>query len=261
MWNIMKAINYQVRRDNLTVYTFLFLVPIPFLTFIFNPGSMEGLTGSLYMANYLSEGILLAVIAAAVLSSRICGWDFNDKTINYELLCGHSRESVFFGRVLTAVLWSLLAAGLILFMPLILFTVLHGWGPSMELSDAVLRILLFLLPYFRQLAFFILLTFLFSNSSGGLTGSLVTFMASFLGIEILEDTKHISLTAQLSITNMMELLTFSNSRNKLIGGEEIPVYTSSVSSDMIWGSILFSVVMIIIYIGIVYVYFKKRDMS
>mgnify|MGYP002621357553 CR=1 FL=1 len=261
MWNIIKALNYQITRDNMTIYTCIFLIPLPFLSFILNPNGIKDLTGSIYMANSMAENFLPALIAALLLTTRICGWDMNDKTINYELLYGHRRNEVFFGRILTACVWSLVVGILIFFLPLFFVIAINGWGESIVWTDAVIRSVLFLLPFMRQMALFIMITFLVSNSTGGMIGSLIVFEGTLIGCELLEDSLSIECTTQTAYSNMMQMITFSNGRNQLIGGKEIPVYASELAPGMITGTIIVSMVMIFVYIGIGYLYFRKRDMN
>ncbi|MBP1549570.1 MAG: hypothetical protein J6A05_06155, partial [Oscillospiraceae bacterium] len=100
MRNIIKALNYQTRTDNVTYYSILLGI---FLT-IFGMLDFD-MTGSEYVALNGESISLLPVFLILMLGVRILGWDYADKTMNYEILSGHHRREVYFARVIVAHIW------------------------------------------------------------------------------------------------------------------------------------------------------------
>lgn len=93
MWNIMKSQNYQTRGDNLVIYGFLIAFVFPVLGLLMGGDSIifEDLNGGMYLMISSSMFPFAAMIMSLITATRICGWDSTDKTINYEIMAGHSR--------------------------------------------------------------------------------------------------------------------------------------------------------------------------
>ncbi len=262
MWNIIKAQNYQIKRDNLVVYVFLAGLVFPFLGMVMGADGLDfgSISGSEYMAGASSIFPIILMLLALVLSSRICGWDSTDKTINYEIMAGHSRKEVYFGRVCSALMWTL-AGGLLLMAVSLLFVLaVFGWGEHMSLGALVLRIVVALFPLFRLCCEFILLTFLLQDCYKGLVLGFVLFDVSILAVMIYEEFTDRILTVQLASANLLELFNFSNYSSQYINGEDVIVYTASLEPSMLAGSIIISLAVGTACIAIGYIVFCRQDM-
>lgn len=263
MWNIMKAQNYQTRGDILVMVSLLFALLLPVLGVITggDSGTFEGLNGGLYLVMTASSFSIVALILVLLISARICGWDSVDKTINYEILAGHSRTEVYFGRVVLVLLWTMGASLFTMGLPVLIVSLFCGFGSNMEIGGVLLHTGLFLLVLFRLSCEYMLIAFLLQNCYAAMlldyTITLFAVFAAFLLKELL-DVKTTFFTAFI---NMGQLFSFGNFQMKTVGGEEIQVFHLSLESSFIWGTVVVSLLVGILCIAAGYAVFSKRDFS
>lgn len=262
MWNIMKAMNYQVRRDNVVIYALLAGIILPFLNVIIETGfDLDALCGGLFVAQFGATSPIVLAIVFVILVPRICGWDATDKTMNYEIMAGHSRKEIYFGRVIVSFVWSMLSGMVIMVLPVLVMTLINGWGENVDVFDVVIRYLLILFPMFRFVCELILLTFLLQNCYVAMLVGWLFFDAAMLGSMIYEELIEKKLTVQLAVSNLTTLFGFDNYKLEYIGGEDIPVYSAGLSTSMIGSTMLVSLLVGGACLAIGYVVFRKRDMS
>lgn len=258
----MKALNYQTRRDNVVIYALLAGLLFPFLTVILETGfDLDGLSGGLFMAELGSNYPVVFSIVFVILGPRICGWDATDKTMNYEIMAGHSRKEVYFGRVIVSLIWSMVSGIVIMVLPVLVMTMINGWGENVNVYDAVIRYLLILFPMFRLICELILLTFLLRNCYVSMLVGWVLFDAALIGSMVYMELTEKQLTVQLAASNLITLFGFDNYKLEYVGGEDIPVFSAGLSSSMILGTVFVSLLVGGICLAIGYVVFQKRDMS
>ena len=141
MINIFKSQNYQLRHDMFSVIAVIILTIVSFYMAFFD--SVTG--GEKY--SFLGEQIpMLWIAICLIFGARIAAWDFNDKTINYELMMGHSRKTMYWGRFLTALLWCFVLCMMVVVIPLMASSLRNGWGNNVDFVNAISRLLLAILP-------------------------------------------------------------------------------------------------------------------
>lgn len=259
MWNIIKAQNYQTRGDNVVIYGFLACL-LPLLVSFLNQDSFGNMTGSLYLVHAGEVLPFVIVIITLVLTTRICGWDYADKTMNYEVLAGHSRGEVYWGRIIASMLWGMGAGIVITFLPVLLFTVVNGWGFSISFKGALMRLLLLLFPMFRLVCEFALLTFLLRSCYVAMIIGWVLYGTANIITMIAEETAKLRFTVQLASANMSSLLNFENYTIGYIDGEDIMLYDTALDASLTVGSVVVSVAVGAGCLVIGYICFKKGDM-
>ena len=200
-------------------------------------------------------------IVFVILAPRICGWDATDKTMNYEIMAGHSRKEVYFGRVIVCLIWSMVSGIVIMVLPVLVMTMINGWGENVNVYDVVIRYLLILFPMFRLICELILLTFLLRNCYVSMLVGWVFFDAALIGSMVYMELTEKQLTVQLAVSNLITLFGFDNYKLEYVGGEDIPVFSAGLSSSMILGTVFVSLLVGGICLAIGYVVFQKRDMS
>ena len=258
MWNIIKAQNYQTRNDIVVIVALICVGAILIISPMMNGVSLNNITGSVYAIN--SDKTFL-VFTALVLASRICGWDQSDKTINYELLAGHDRSAVYFGRIIATLIWVTISNVLLMFVPLGIFTAINGWGYSAEFSWVLFRYLLALLTIFRMTLEFALLAFILRSSGLSLVlGYLLIVGAIFLDIIFSMDTDK-NKSWLLGVTNLMHVTGFPDYSFGYVNGEDVIVYESALDATLIIGTIAASVIVGAVCLVIGNVIFRKRDMK
>ena len=133
MWNVIRAQIYQLRRDVLAWgVSFLALA----CTFIINLDSFdEKATGSqVFTVMGDNMNIIFGFLVLMIIVANVMGKDYMDKTINYEILSGHTRKDVFFGRLIVATTVGVLCSFLVIIAVPVVLTLMHGWGNTMELQ-------------------------------------------------------------------------------------------------------------------------------
>ncbi len=263
MWNLIKAQNYQLKRDNGIIYIYLIglaFVIFPIVDFL-KDSPIGDLTGSYYGVS-MSEILFLALgLLTILLTSRILGWDFSDKTINYELLSGHSRSQVYWSRVITALIWCMITAPVILFVPMLGCSLLNGWGVSADQSELLLRYALVLFPTFRLICECVLLTILLRNGAMAMVLNYVLYVFPWTFIIMAELMVEMHITTQLSSMNSYRLLHMENSKFGYIDGKDVVIYETALESGFLVETIVVSLVVGIICLFIGGRFMKKSDME
>lgn len=260
MWNIMKAQNYQTRNDNLTVYLFGIGLLLPFAGMLLESELDFGaMTGSMAMAHIGDMLFVSIAVVALLLTTRICGWDQADKTMNYEVLSGHDRSEVFFGRVLVSLMWGEIGSMAVAVFPVLVCSVINGWGMNMKFSDIVLRYVLLLFPVFRLVCEFALLTFLLQNCYKAMLVGWVLFDFTIIGGLIYEEMTNKTLTLQFAGFNISYLIAGFNSKLEYINGEDVPIYVTAVGPSMAGGTIFISLLVGGGCLLIGYLFFRRQD--
>lgn len=258
MRNVIRAQNYQAKNDIVIIATLLIFGILTVISPLFNEIPFSEWTGSIYAVNS-DKTILLYIVL--IITTRVCGWDQSDKTINYELLAGHSRLSVFLGRIITSFIWAGVPCIVLMFVPLAVFSLINDWGYSVDLSWVIIRYLLAVLPILRVICELALLAFVIRN--GGLS-TILGFV--FIGIiviltMVIETVADKEMTWQLGVSNLMTLSGFSDYSFGYINGEDVMIYNSSLEPSVIAGTIAASVFMGGVSLLIGGVIFKKTDIK
>ena len=177
---------YQTVRDNGTYYTFIGGI-IAFVMMFFSIAEegikLNELTGSEYMSNM--SGSLTTLLLALVFTVRICGSDMTDKTINNEMLTGIKRNKVYAGRIIVSLFYVMFCYILFTVLPVVIIGAVNGWGYTMPLKEAVLRLSLGIFPVVRYVCFIVCIIFItmWLLPATGLSLAVVHF--SFLHVLIL----------------------------------------------------------------------------
>lgn len=258
MLNIMKSQVYQLLRDKLM----WMIIIVVFLMSIFS--SMEHFdlqtTGSEMVATLSSFIFMFANIITLVVVANVMGKDFMDKTLNYEIMSGHSRGEVFFGRMIVALaVGPLLSFLALIFIP-VLFSCLYGWGNSMDLSGVIWRYGLVYINQFRIGCEVVLLSAFLKNAY-------LTYIVGFLLADVqlffttLKMHYDVDTLPLMSICYGNDLVTFSDWSTFFLNEKDQMFYTSETSLEMILTTLLLTVIVGSILTFISYFYFKKDDLS
>ena len=112
-------------------------------------GYGERMTASTVFGNGAGFAGVLSAIYVLFSVTLIAGGDMNDKTVNYEIMYGHSRRSVYWSRV-TVSLAAGTFGGVLIFaaVPLIV-TLMLGWGTSISVSVLLIRVFMLTMLFLR----------------------------------------------------------------------------------------------------------------
>ena len=245
------------------VITVLSMIALPFLVAVYAMGeSLTEINGAEYYCRMLGEMFFLVLFAVMILSCIPAASDAGDKTLNYELMAGHSRKKVFWARTVAGIMWGVILAAALYYLPLPVFGFIGGWYQGVSVKDVVTRIVLSLLPMFRITAFCIMLASIFRSAGKGIGFSFLAFEAADILWEVICGLLHLKDDAcpyVMGMLNLVELHTLSNARDYVIEGERVTVYDTAVTPQLMYLTIIVSLVTGILYLTIAYADFKRRD--
>lgn len=258
MKNVIKAQVYQIKKDKLIWGVFLLLLFIQYTNMI---GEMDfGDLGSacLYAAGNASQMVLYCMMFAGVAVGQICGVDFTDKTTNYELMSGHTRKQVYFGRAVLSILVGVTAVLILSAFPVLIASIQYGWGTAMRLEGVVLRWLLLVFPVFRIVCEMIFMSFLVKNPYVTMFFGFITAMGGVMLTEMFAGND----TVLLGVFNIKMLCSFTSwSSYSIVDGHSLVVYDSAFAAGDVIRTIFGSSVIGMAFLIIGYIYFQKDDLN
>ena len=263
MQNLIKAQKYQIKRDNGIIYIYLIgaLYFVMFWADYLSKNTFSEITGGVAARMNGETCTIVAGLLVALLTCRIVGWDFNDKTLNYELLAGHSRAKVYWSRVIVSMKWCLITVLVLLFVPLLFFGILNGWGHDTDMGEVILRQFLSLFPLFRYACECVLLSVIMRNCYMSMIIGFIVYEFTWVFAEMQALTTKVTLGVHFASTNITRLLILDKSGFGYIDGQDVIVYDTSLESGFIMGTIGISLLIGAVCLFAGYRYFKKCDMN
>ena len=263
MINMIRSINYSTRRNLPVVITVITMICLPVLMVTMVLGvPITEMDGGEYYCKAMGESFFLVIFGLLILSCIASSADAGDKTLNYEIMAGHSRSRIFFARTIAGVFWGVILLALLYYYPLVLFGCIGGWYKGINPGDILLRCLLSLLPLFRTAAFCIMLSSVLRSAGKGIGFTFLALEAVTMIWEIIADVLNISDHAVpwiIGMTNVVELHTLTNARDYVIEGEKVTVYQTGLDPKLVIPTVVVSLVMGSIYLAAAYIDFNKRD--
>ncbi|MBP1546127.1 MAG: ABC transporter permease subunit [Oscillospiraceae bacterium] len=258
MRNIIKALTYQTRTDNVTYYSML----IPFFLIVMSLVDVDitEITGSMFIASVGDGFALLPIFLILMLGVRILGWDYADKTMNYEILSGHHRREVYFARVIVSHIWCIVFCFGFMLLPVIVFTAINGWGVTMDPGGMALRFALAIFPMIRMVCQYVLLVFIVKSSYVAWAAGYLLSMFSMLIPILFDELLSYKFTYQLASSNLMQLFTFNQSMG-YVNGEDVTICHTELEPSVIIGTIGVSLAVSIICLALGYLIFRKSDVN
>lgn len=260
MKNIIKAQLIQLRKDKLCRFIFFGILTVMLLIvwMIFDSISANGVnyTGGEEAVYGLTMFQLLAQFFLYLFTAQACGADFMDKTCNYEIMSGHTRREVFFGRVIPTVIIGTLGTMFLIAAPIAAEVILlGGWGDKVSFADMLLRFLLMAFPIARMGCEFIFLTFIIKNPY--IVMGISYLMCILLGMNIDMTMDHCFV---LGISNMSVLTVINHWSSFGLGGDMYYIYETALSAEIVVPTILVSVIIGGVALLLGYTFFKNDDM-
>lgn len=258
MWNIIKSQWYQLIRDKRVRSTFI-------VTLLFNGAVTfanmdtfgEDMQGGLITADLGSfYGIMGLVFMLGTIAFGMVT-DFMDKTLNYEILSGHSRKEVLFGRFIVAALaGSIGAIVVMIFFPCAL-TAVFGWGSMPESGDVFRRYVLAFVMLLRIACELAFISVIVKNSYVVIFVGYIVGSMQFMLLLLRTVLPNMEFLFQiLSVCRCSELLSFEAYRNEL---GQITGMASLEGQDVlitIAGAVIIGTAAVVA----AYAYFKRDDL-
>ncbi len=266
MFNSIRSIDFSTRKDKSVLLATLFMAVIPYLLMMFLSSAQEMEFGSITASYYFASQNMAAItvffyFAIVVIACRVFGADFSDKTINYEILSGHNRSTVFFSRVVVGVIRGAVIPLILTFIPLCVFAFLNGWGQETERTDVIVRTLLVFFPLVRICALNIMFAGVSGSAGKGIALGFLAEIVMSIVQSLIEEGLHITVNYAFGIINIMLLLTSQNSREIVVDGKPVSVFETAVTTDMVLKTVGVSLGFTAAYLMIAYYIFRKKDRS
>ena len=264
MINIIKSLNYSAKRDTMNWIAIITMLILPmfilYLSSFVNGGSLLELTPSVYFASQnMAVVFTLLTFGTLIFACKMVAGDASDKTINYEFMAGHSRDKIFAARTLAGFIWGAVLVFIIWMIPVGIMYLILGWGPETDMKEVLIRCLLTFFPILRICAFDMMLASLVRSAGKGIAlGYAVMLVVSFI-TSFAQDILEIEITYPVGMTNAAFLLVSENSRFVVMDGRQVQVFDTAVTGDMIWKTILVSLIFVAIYTIAAYINFRKTD--
>ena len=262
MQNIIKALRYKTVRDNVTYYSFIGAVILLALEYSEINGLLNLTASEFFLSSHIYP--LAISVIMVILGTRICGWDYEDKTMNYELLIGHSRKEVYWSRVWVSFTWCMPAALIILIVPPLFLGIMNGWGIYMDMGGMIFRCVLSVFTIFRMFCECVLLTFLTKSCYIGL---IVSFLFIEIGstipmfFELFGGIKVGNFIVLHSMANFRDLITLTKYSYQYVNGNDEILYDTAVDPTLAVLTITVSLAVGIGCLILGYLYFRKSDMK
>ncbi len=260
MTNIIKSQNRQLLRDKFTIMTLLvgMIAHIFFMTL--NHSGISEMKGGMFTASIFGYIINILMIIILLIGGRAAGWDFSDKTINYEIMSGHSRKEIFAARTFIAMFWCILIYMVLVILPAGIFTIIKGWGVYVSISEVLLRFAISIFPVIRLVCFVVFLTFVMADGFKAMLVGYALLMFGSIGLSIIEELADIHLKYGFATSNAASVLDMSNYVYKMVDNEEQMVLNSTLSAEVMIKTIVISLVVSVVYLLLGYMSFKKKDL-
>jgi len=241
-------------------FIFLGSLVVLFVSYM-RDNSLSELTGSHIPIMMGDANMIILGIFVILMTGRVMGWDYTDKTLNYELMAGHSRGKVYWSRVCVSLVQVMAGCAIFLFLPILVFGIINGWGHSTYMGNIMLRYGLSFLPLLRLMGECVLLTVLLKNCYMAMIIGDMMYEVTMIFTLVLEEAMDLNFTTQLSVSNLNKLFCLDKFRLQYINGEDVTVYETALEADLIAGTIGVSLIVGIACLGLGYLYFKKSDMN
>lgn len=262
MINIIKALNYKMIRSIDTFVSVGVGILIALMPILMMGGeSLRDINGGMYSQSYLQVMMLIPYLMACILGATAVGMDMGDKTINYEILSGHSRAEVFMARVIVAIGWSVGTTIVVSALPIAIFTIANGWGPNVVFVDVLMQYIINIVAGVRMTGFVILMTTIVRHYIAGLFISYGIINTSLIPVMVLDELLKKEIPHVLAMSDVYYLSGISNMMSVVENGEKIEKYDLSVDTGFFLVSILVALAMSAVYVIVAYFIHKNRDMK
>ncbi|MDO5155391.1 MAG: hypothetical protein Q4D51_05450 [Eubacteriales bacterium] len=261
MKNIMKMTIYEFFKKSLsrTIYicAFVSLCLILLVNHYFEPDQtfLDILAGT-DDGTFIVTSMIVSVAVMCVIVAQMCGSDFQDKTIHYDLMFGHSRKQVYFGRVFAGMLVGTIGTTVMIVVPFILACFLYKIDAGILWSGILVRAILLMIIIIRMACELILIIFLLKNVQ--MAG--IIYIGMLGGISYMCNTIGDVNAYMFGITNIEEVLTIVNWSTYTLHGKTVNVMQYMPAADMIFHTLVVNIVLGGICIMLGYFVFCKDDL-
>lgn len=257
MKNIIKGQLFMMPKYGISHLTFLGIVLLQVLATIstINTNNSELIqNGGIFSALPDTTYIMISVVYIFILTAQVCLSDFSDKTSYYELMGGHTRLQVYFGRAIPCLVLGTLGALALFIIPDITATVLLGWGSDVPMGQIIARRLLLVFPLFRLGCEFVFISFLIKNMVGVMVTGFAVYMGS-MNLIMVSSNPWLGMTTIPMLYNTDIWVTYGLDANMHFS------FGATLQTETVVQVIVFSLAASAISLFLGYFFFGKDDMN
>ena len=257
MKNIMKSQLFKLKRDKICIFTFfaILTLSIAMIFMMLDMSADKTFTGGEEAAITMNMFMLLSQFFMYIFTAQMCGADFTDKTMNYEIMSGHTRAQVFFGRVIPCILIGTLGSLILIAAPVAVEVAMLGWGDKIKFSDILIRFMFMIFPIERIISEYVFLSYIIKNPYIVMGISYV--LCIVLGINIPEGQLYSPI---LGMSNLNMLSYVDSWVSYGLGDDMYYIYETALTSGQIISTVVISLVFISGSLFLGYSFFKNDDM-
>lgn len=264
MYNVMKAQFYQIKNDIVTyIMAFGVVLLLGFSIYLFGTDyAFSEITGSLVFS-HLSDILVFYYFFAIAAVIRICGVDQADKTVNYEIMFGTKRRSIYFGRFFTALFFSIILFLAMIVLPLVFFSCKNGWGVIMPEKDGIIRTAFQIFPIIRMTCFYSALTFIIKQDMAGyIIGFVFTMTEMIINLILSEAYPDFGVFDHvIPLFSSIQLINLGNMSLSYIDGKDVMTAVDTVSQSLLTGVSCGSLITAAVFLFGGYILFSKSDVN
>ena len=249
MWNIAKAQLYQLKRERLVLAMFFVILLIQ-MVFAFGVGDERIVSGSEYIATMDSMSVMWTLFFVSVLVGQMTGKDFMDRTANYELMTGHLRSEVFWGRAIPVLVLGTVGTMILVLAPVVVMSAAYGWGDKITVGQYAVRFVLMAFPILRIISELFFLTMLTKNA----------YLTMVLGYLMVMLGDVFPPNVILGVSNVNLLCQYSSWGIYSFGDYEYVMYQGDLSASSAIATVLSSLIFGAAFLVLSNSYFKKDDL-
>lgn len=258
----LKSLFYGMIKEKYVIELMIGSIAVVFITILVNAiGDDTPLTMFDTFSNPDFGSLMRLVFMIAPLTSILCICrDFDDKTVNYEITGGAKRLEVFLTRYLTAMIIGGITVSLSVFVPMLLGTILCGFGNTSQAGSLIFRYILFVIASLREISFVCFICFIVRKSKLSVVVPGVLYTITLV-VSIYLPTKDKTMTA---FTNAMEAVNpkidyiYNISQT---GIAENMIFDVNVAPEFVVKTIIMSITLAAVYGLLAWVFFKSDDME
>lgn len=262
MLSIIKAQLFGLKKDRLVLISFFLLLAYELFELyvyiqvaVWEELDIRLFAGS-FAADYLSMSHTAALYAVIIITGAVCCSDFNDKTANFEVMMGHTRGEVFWGRVITAVIMGTAAYVLLMDIPVAAAAVILGWGDKVSFGGIALRYVMLLFPVIRYICEMCFLSFLVRRKFPVIFGGIILYMGAN-SVPVLQA----SASPALSVTAMNGLTYIDVWYSYGLEGNMNYVYDTAIDTEYLVRVVLWSAAASAVMLFLGYTFFRYDDIE
>lgn len=262
MKNILIAQLKQLGRGKLKYIVFVLVLAVTMLNVAMFYAERENASFEVSACYFIMGNLFvfytLIHIFIAISISDICAGDFSDKTFYYEIMSGKTRFSSYFSRAVIAIIFTLIGSLLIITFPVVLCTLLCGWGSWFTVRDIAGVIAISVAPLVRIICTYISLAFIIRNTYAVMALGMGGFMLATM-TEMPYFAKAPS--EILGVTSISRLCAFDIWQNYTLTSGNVPVVDVTMPADETLSIIIWSAVFSAVLLLVGYSYFKRDDLN